>query len=60
MVHRSLRTALCSVVGLFAGVTLGPLLAPDPTGLLAAALAVVAAVAVGGVLHRSTWLRTAE
>ncbi|WP_257628779.1 hypothetical protein [Haloplanus salinarum] len=57
MVDRSLRTVLCVLVGVVVGAALGPLLVPDPTGLLAAALAVVVAVAVGGVLRRSDWLR---
>ncbi|QGX94247.1 hypothetical protein EI982_05320 [Haloplanus rallus] len=59
MVDRSLRTVLCVLVGVVVGAVLGPLL-PDPTGLLAAALAVVVAVAVGGVLRRSDWLRDVD
>jgi len=60
MVDRPLRTVLCVLVGAAVGAALGPLLVPDPTGLLAAALTVVVTVAVGGVLRRSDWLRGDE
>lgn len=57
MVRPALRTAFCLLLGLFAGGILGPMFAPDPTGPLAAVLAVCITVAVSTFLHRSDWLR---
>ncbi|GGL35092.1 hypothetical protein GCM10009037_18360 [Halarchaeum grantii] len=54
----TVRTVVCVVVGLFAGAALGPLFAPDPTGLLAAGLAGAVALLVGGGLY-ATWRRAA-
>jgi hypothetical protein len=45
------------LVGLFAGGLLGPLFAPDPTGLTAAGLAVLVAAAVVVGLRRADRLR---
>ncbi|QLC33489.1 hypothetical protein EFA46_004490 [Halarchaeum sp. CBA1220] len=55
----TVRTVVCVVVGLFAGAVLGPLFAPDPTGLLAAGLTGAVALLVGGGLC-ATWGRAAD
>ena len=52
-----IRTALCLLIGIFAGRILGPLFVPDPTGLLAAVLATSVAAGVSMFLYRSDWLR---
>ena len=57
MARSLIRTALCLLIGIFAGRILGPLFAPDPTGLLAAVLATSVAVGVSMFLYRSDWLR---
>ena len=59
MARATVRFALCVVLGLVAGRVLGPLFVPDPTGPIAAALAVGVAVLTGGALYRSDWLRGA-
>ncbi|MBP1954880.1 putative membrane protein YccC [Halarchaeum rubridurum] len=56
MVSSGVRTLVCAVVGLVAGAVLGPSFAPDPTGVVACALALAAALAVGGGLY-ATWGR---
>lgn len=57
MVERSVRAVLCLLVGLFAGVTLGFLFAPDPTGVLPLVLAIVITALVGGYLYQSSAFR---
>ena len=57
MVRPALRPAICLLIGIFAGRILGPLFVPDPTGMLAAVLAISVTVTVSVFLHRSDWLR---
>jgi len=57
MASPSIRVALCLIIGLFTGSTLGILFAPDPTGIVAFGLAAVCTVGITGYLYRSGWLR---
>ena len=57
MASRPLRLGACGVVGLFAGLFLGFLVAPDPTGPLGPVLGIVLAAAIGAGLYRSDFLR---
>jgi hypothetical protein len=57
--NESTRAVLCLVVGLFAGVNLGFVFAPDPTGVAPLALAVVITALVGGYLYQSSAFRDA-
>ena len=57
MVRPTLRLACCGLVGLLAGSLLGPVLVPNPTGILAATLTLVVAATVGVGLYRTDWLR---
>jgi len=57
MASPPVRIVGCLFVGLFAGVPLGVLFVPDPTGLVAFALAAVCTALVTGALYRSDWLR---
>lgn len=52
-----LRAALCLLLGSFTGQMLGPMFAPDPTGLSATAVTVAITAVVGLVLYRSDWLQ---
>jgi len=60
MASSSTRGVACGLLGLVAGIGLGPLFAPDPTGLLAGVLALVVAGVVAGWLYRSEWLRDGQ
>jgi uncharacterized membrane protein YeaQ/YmgE (transglycosylase-associated protein family) len=42
---------MCALCGLIAGLFVGPLFAPDPTGVLALVLALTVGAAVGGGLY---------
>jgi hypothetical protein len=57
MASDSVRFAVCLLLGLVAGGTLGIVFAPDPTGVVAFGAAVVCAGVVTGTLYRSDWLR---
>jgi hypothetical protein len=57
MASPSIRFALCLIIGLFTGSTLGILFAPDPTGLMAFGLAAACTAGITGYLYRSDWLR---
>jgi hypothetical protein len=57
MVRFAVRTALCLLVGVFAGRLLGPLFVPDPTGVLGIALTILVTAVVSTGLYRSDWLR---
>lgn len=60
MARSAVRTALCLLLGLFAGLVLGPLFVPDPTGVLAAVLSIGVTAVVCLILYRSDWLREPE
>jgi len=57
MASPSTRFVISLIVGLFTGITLGVLFAPDPTGVLAFGLAAICTTAITGLLFRSSWLR---
>ncbi|SEA08280.1 hypothetical protein SAMN04488065_1744 [Haloplanus vescus] len=57
MASPSTRLALCLVVGLFAGVPLGILFVPDPTGVVAFVATMLGTTAITVALYRSDWLR---
>jgi hypothetical protein len=47
----SQQVGMCVLCGLIAGLFVGPLFAPDPTGVLALVLALTVGAAVGGGLY---------
>ncbi|WP_248897001.1 hypothetical protein [Haloplanus halobius] len=57
MASHPFRGVLCVIVGLLVGGALGPLFVPDPTGVLAAALAFGSALVTSVFLYRSSWFR---
>ena len=58
MVHPTLRSALCVLLGALAGGVLSPLFVPDPTGVLAVALTFVITIVSSVFLYRSNWLHS--
>lgn len=60
MVRSAFRVVLCVLIGLLAGRVLAPLFVPDPTGILAAVLAIGIMVITSTFLYRSDWLREQE
>jgi len=56
MSRSAVRTTLCLLIGIFAGLVIGPLFVPDPTGVLAAVLSIVTTAVVSVFLYRSDWL----
>lgn len=56
----AVRRALCLLVGIFPGLVLGFLFAPDPTGVTPLVIAAVIAVLVGASLYQSDWLQDTE
>ena len=56
----AVRGGLCLLLGIFPGLALGFLFAPDPTGLTPLVIAAVVAVVVGGYLYQSDRLRDTE
>jgi O-antigen/teichoic acid export membrane protein len=57
MVRSAVRTALCLLLGAVAGLVLGPLFVPDPTGVLAGVLTIAVTGVVSIFLYRTDWLR---
>jgi hypothetical protein len=57
MVRSAVRTTLCLLIGIFAGLILGPLFVPDPTGVLSAILTIGVTAVISIFLYRSDWLR---
>jgi hypothetical protein len=57
MVRSAVRTTLCLLIGIFAGLILGPLFVPDPTGALSAVLTIGVTAVISIFLYRSDWLR---
>lgn len=58
MIHPTLRSALCVLLGALAGGVLGPLFVPDPTGVLAVALTLVITIVSSVFLYHSNWLHS--
>jgi hypothetical protein len=60
MVQSKARLALCALVGIFAGLAVGPVFAPDPTGLGVVLLTIAVAVVTSGYLYQSSFLKDTE